>query len=136
MPRAVPVDATADVLTVEPGALDLANLDLSSIESEKIYETGEVTPLARISLVRGHRSGPDDTGDPQDASYLAERPKKEGPLTLERKGRLVLGIDFGTSALRAAVAGPKEITRLLTRRGSPELPSAVLVESSGRTSSE
>jgi len=92
-------------------------------------ESGEVTPLARIELVRPRRVPEIEPVGPV-ASLGAVRP---GTRPGEAQGRLVLGVDFGTREIRAACMTGDETQVVPTRRGMSALPSVVHIDESGKT---
>jgi len=150
------VDTTADVLQIPTDVLSSENLerladvwqqpDTPPLESEApkeelppemstpalpadALESGEVTPLARIELVRPRRVPEIEPIGPV-ASLGAVRP---GTRPKEARGRLVLGVDFGTREIRAACMTGPETQVVPTRRGVSALPSVVHIDDAGKT---
>lgn len=131
VPRPAAVDATADVLQVSPSSDhwgDAARGDRPAARPEG-RDAGEVTPLARIELVRREQASAAEAGlDGFGSPLEGERPP------LEPKGRRVLGVDFGSSATRIAIHDEAEGFRAVpSRRGLPALPTVVHAEPRGKT---
>lgn len=119
------------------------NSDVSSdeIDVSGVRESGEVTPLARIELVRSPPSRPIRTSDIKPLELPAEedgRPstaipsKKSKPPMPERSAR-IMAIDLGTSNTRAAISDSEEPRIIESRRGTESVPSAVVIRESGKT---
>lgn len=96
--------------------------------AEPDRETGEVTPLARIELVRPGAKTRTDLSEPPALSAW-----KLDPARPEPPGKVILGIDFGASATRVAASIDGSIQTIPTRRGLAALPSFVHIDPSGRT---
>lgn len=145
VPRPLPVDATADVLM---SGLDLEppfggpsadfppglgpEVEGSELDPER--DTGEVTPLARIELVRRSRDSVDLGG--AVAPIAGEGPTsglEEGPARVAPKGRHVLGVDLGSDVTRIAVEIDGELRPVPTRRGLSTLPTVVHADPRGKT---
>ncbi|MGF1511601.1 MAG: Hsp70 family protein [Myxococcota bacterium] len=96
-------------------------------------ESGEVTPLARIELVRNHPFEFEGTPEPKPMRSIGSLPGQMDEPTLESKSRLVVGIDLGTAWIRTAAVVDERVQVVPTRRGLPSLPSVVHIEPSGKT---
>ena len=91
---------------------------------------GEVTPLARIALVRRRADSYPGEEDSIPATAIPSKRHRPG---LPPKGRRVVGIDLGTAttAMAALVEGRPRL--IPSRRGTRVIPSVVVIEPSGRT---
>jgi hypothetical protein len=130
VPRPAPVDATADVLQVSPGDPPwTVDAEAREVAGAPARDAGEVTPLARIELVRRETSsGVAEGGEAASFGLEGERPP------LDPKGRCVLGVDFGSSATRIATWDEDDGFRAVpTRRGLPVLPTVVHAQPRGKT---
>jgi molecular chaperone DnaK len=104
--------------------------------------SGEVTPLARIDLVRKSTRGitPWAEGDIEDSGGF-ERPNDLGDAVrskasraeLPAKSRLAIGIDLGTTHCQAAIVIDAVAQMIPTRTGLRTMPSAVTIYLGGRT---
>jgi molecular chaperone DnaK len=98
-------------------------------------EPGEVTPLARIELVRREPERI-QTGDVEpmmgDSASDTAIPSKRSRTQLPTPGRRVVAIDVGAGVVRTAHFAMAP-TVVATRRGLPNMPSAVVIEESGKT---
>lgn len=139
----------AEYLQLEGGA-ELVALDTDEIipevpgpaevrEAERLEwerQTGEVTPLARIDLVR-RPSGAvpaDRILDEDSAERRAEAvPAKGSGRRLGPKSDLVLGIDLGTTYSCAAIVQDGLARVIPSRRGTTTIPSVVLIHPGGKT---
>lgn len=98
-------------------------------------EPGEVTPLARIELVRREPERI-ETGEIEpmmgDSTSDTAIPSKRSRTQLPTPGRRVVAIDVGAGVVRTAhfAMAPSIVA---TRRGLPNMPSAVMIEESGKT---
>jgi molecular chaperone DnaK len=97
--------------------------------------SGEVTPLARIDLVR---RAPFDT-DVEDSDDLEHRDANEAVRSkaskkaLPPKSRLMIGIDLGSTYSSAAIIGDAGPRIIPTRRGARAMPSSVTIFPGGKT---
>ena len=102
-------------------------------------EPGEVTPLARIELVRRSRSmvrAGELAPPPLEAVQRVPPsaiPNKQHRVPLAPPSRRALGIDPGHAVSRAAIVERGDARIVPGRGGGQGVPSAVLIEPSGRT---
>ncbi len=134
VPLPAPVDATEDVLQVPKDLLasmgSVRALDEAPSEGRA---AGEVTPLARIELVRRSPPPIEMATEPARLRIPVERPTKDGPPELEPKGKFIIGVDLGSHWSRAAIAHDGEARLVPSRRGNSALPSVVHIDPLGRT---
>ncbi|MEM6370202.1 MAG: Hsp70 family protein [Myxococcota bacterium] len=147
-----PVDSTADVLQIPSDLLSPEGLErmpdvwqpasppppsgvlihsdpaTPAIPADAL-ESGEVTPLARIELVRPRRVPEIESTSPVDSLGAV----RSGSRPREPRGQLVLGVDFGTREIRTACMTGDETQVVPTRRGMSSLPSVVHIDDSGKT---
>ncbi len=104
-------------------------------------EPGEVTPLARIELIRPPPAPELRTGDIEplvedeaQAAHATAIPSKRSPSRMPPPTSAIMGIDFGTVNTRAAVPVRKGRPRIIpSRRGTDATPSVVMIRDSGKT---
>ena len=92
-------------------------------------EPGEVTPLARISLIR--RPADIIEGTPETPPTAIPSRRNRAPLP--HPSRQVIGVDMGTATTATAAVINGHPGLLPSTRGAPVVPSSVLIEPSGRT---
>lgn len=95
-------------------------------------DTGEVTPLARIELVRHNPEPVDTTREPLSLFGGGGSFKRMKP-DLGPPGKVVIGIDMGSVVTRVAAVQDEEVQTVPTRRGVEALPSFVHIDPSGKT---
>ncbi len=104
-------------------------------ESPEQREPGEVTPLARIELVRREPERI-ETGEIEplmgDSTSDTAIPSKRSRTALPTRGKRVVAIDVGAGVVRTAHFAMAP-TIVATRRGLENMPSAVVIEESGKT---
>lgn len=112
------------------------------IDASGVREPGEVTPLARIELVRSSPARPIRTSDilplelpPEDDPPATNAiPSKKARPELPAPSARVMAIDLGTSNARAAIPDPDVEARIIeSRRGTESVPSVVTIRESGKT---
>ncbi|MCK6551792.1 Hsp70 family protein, partial [Myxococcota bacterium] len=108
-------------------------------------QSGEVTPLARIELVRRASSITPGVGlHAAELAALAQEareqermqdavPQKGSHRHLPPKGDVVIGIDLGTTYTCAAVIEDGHARVIPSRRGTSTIPSVVLIHPGGKT---
>jgi actin-like ATPase involved in cell morphogenesis len=114
-----------------PGQPDMLP-EPSDIPAEAL-ESGEVTPLARIELVRSQAGGTDMMAEPIPLRPIGSVPGQLDAPELEPRSKLVVGVDAGTASTRAAAVVEGAVQTVPTRRGLPSLPSVVHIDPSGKT---
>ncbi|MEM7678175.1 MAG: Hsp70 family protein, partial [Myxococcota bacterium] len=97
------------------------------LQSESDREPGEVTPLARIALVR--RTVAPDTEPVVPPTAIPLKAPSEPPASLGP----IVGIDLGTATTAMAAIVDDQPTLIPSRRGTLVIPSVVVIETSGRT---
>lgn len=132
VPRPAAVDATADVLQVGVGPAGSVRRAGPGGPEPEARDTGEVTPLARIELVRRGADPTPVLTDPPELDGIASI-LEGGPPALDPKGRCVLGVDFGSSFTRIAVHDGEALRSVPTRRGLQALPTVVHADPRGKT---
>ena len=113
-------------------------VELSSSEVPPLVERepGEVTPLARIELVRAktesvQSSEPAPLNIEEDSSTAI--PSKRGRSAMPPKSARAMAIDMGTSRTWVAIVNDGEPCLVPSRRGTPSIPSIVLIQPDGKT---
>ncbi|MCB9648103.1 MAG: Hsp70 family protein [Deltaproteobacteria bacterium] len=119
-----------------PDALAAADVPARPILDRPLSERvpGEVTPLARVDLVRKTPlvvQGVLVSPPPSAASTAI--PSKRDKAPLPDPSRLALGVDPGNQTTRVAVVEAGKARILQCRRGGDGFPSAVFMEPKGRT---
>ncbi|HJL42311.1 MAG TPA: Hsp70 family protein, partial [Myxococcales bacterium LLY-WYZ-16_1] len=92
-------------------------------------ESGEVTPLARIELVRQTPEPLSVATEPRPLFPGWQRPVADPA----PPGKLVVGVDLGSAFTRAAAVVGGRPSMVPTRRGLEALPSVVHIDASGKT---
>ena len=92
-------------------------------------ESGEVTPLARIELVRQTPEPLSVATEPRPLFPGWQRPVPDPA----PPGKLVVGVDLGSAFTRAAAVVGGRPSMVPTRRGLEALPSVVHIDASGKT---
>ncbi len=92
-------------------------------------EPGEVTPLARIALVRKPYSEVFGTASVPPTAI----PSKRNRPPLPDPSRTVIGVDLGTATTGTAAMLHGQPELVPSRRGTQVIPSVVLIEPSGKT---
>lgn len=138
-PVEVPRRSTSYTFTVEDEPLVEWSDAMSSGEAPALNlesrEPGEVTPLARIELVRREPERL-ETGEIEpmmgDSGSDTAIPSKRSRAPLPAKSKRVLAVDVGAGVVRTAhyAMAPKIVA---TRRGTEDMPSAVVIEEGGKT---
>lgn len=130
-----PSPAPSDAL-ISPAIVPKFNVSQVALPDR---EAGEVTPLARIELVRRSNStvragelGPPPLEAVQRVPASAIPSKQRRP-DLPAPSRRAMGMDLGDGLSRAAIVERGQVRVVPSRRGQPGVPSAVLIEPSGRT---
>lgn len=107
--------------------------------AEEEREPGEVTPLARIELVRRSnsavRAGDLAPPPPEMAGRVPPTaiPRKRQRPPLGPPSRRALGVDPGDQTTRVGVVERGAVRVVPSRRGAPGIPSAVFIDPSGKT---
>lgn len=107
--------------------------------SEESREDGEVTPLARIELVRRSDSAvPAGALAPPPPDVASRVPPSAIPSKRHRPpigppSRRALGVDPGDQTTRIGIVERGSVRVVPSRRGAPGVPSAVFMDPSGKT---
>lgn len=129
-------EAPSPASSSSPPPVEVEPLRAWTDEPASGREPGEVTPLARIELVRREpervRTGEVRPMFGEEAVSDTAIPSKRSRPTLMPKGRHVLAIDVGAGFVRSAHFddAPQIVS---TRRGQDGIPAAVVISDDGKT---
>ena len=119
----------AEDITEIPSKPVRAVAEIRPPEDDGKREPGEVTPLARIELVRRRK----ETDPGQRPIPPTAIPSKRHRQALPTPGRYVVGVDLGTATTAMAITVDGRPQLISSRSGTRVIPSVVSIEASGRT---
>jgi molecular chaperone DnaK len=110
-------------------------------EAAGLREPGEVTPLARIELVRSPPSSPiriatevDPLEPPAEPPVSTAIPSKRLRPQIDPPSPRILAIDLGTTSAWASTPGEGgRVSIVESRRGTESIPAAVIIKDNGKT---
>ena len=114
-----------------PASVPRPPVSLQSPDEPAAREPGEVTPLARIALVR--RRVDTQTGDVSDDVPSTAIPSKRNPPPAPHPSRFVMGVDLGTANTGMGIVVRGRPRLIPSRAGTQVIPSVVAIEPNGKT---